>query len=99
MYAMGKSTAEMRVVTREATTSKSRVNATIWHVRSRFGSSRRAVPLAWPTDNDSFGGARYVTGMDLPVFADAARRRRIDCEVHKTEFVAFSFMLPSISHC
>ena len=55
MYAMGKGTAEMRVVTREAKTSKSRVNATIWHVRSRFGS--------W----HSFGGARSSLGWTRPV--------------------------------
>jgi len=50
----------MRAVTREAKTSKSRVNATIWHVRSRFGGLHLAVPLTWPTDNDGFGGARSV---------------------------------------
>ncbi len=55
MYAMEKSTAEMRVVTPEAKTWKSRVNATIRHVRSRFGSSRLEGPLTWPADNDSLG--------------------------------------------
>ncbi len=49
MYAMEKSTAEMRVVTPEAKTWKSRVNATI------FGSSRLEGPLTWPADNDSLG--------------------------------------------
>jgi hypothetical protein len=58
MYQMEKNTAEKRVVTREAKTWKSRVNATIRRVHSHFGSSRLAAPLTWPTDNDSFSGAR-----------------------------------------
>src|SRR5258708_8535701 len=60
---MGKSTAEMRVVTREAKTSKSHVNATIWDVRSRFGGLH------------SFGGAcsslgwtRHVEGESIVKF-------------------------------
>jgi len=52
MYQMEKSTAEKRVVMREAKTWKSRVSATIGHVRSQFGSLRLALPLAWPVDND-----------------------------------------------
>ena len=35
---------------REAKTWKLHVNATIWHVRSPFGSSRDEVPLTWPAD-------------------------------------------------
>jgi hypothetical protein len=43
---MEKNTAEKLVVTRGAQTLKSRVNATIRHVRSRFGRLRLAMPLA-----------------------------------------------------
>jgi hypothetical protein len=45
MYQMERNIAEKRVVTQEATMWKLRVNATIWHARSRFGSSRLEVPL------------------------------------------------------
>jgi hypothetical protein len=50
MYQMEKNTAEKPVVTLEAKMWKSRVNAIIAHVRSRFGSSRLEVPLTWPAD-------------------------------------------------
>jgi hypothetical protein len=50
---MEKNTAEKPVVTPEAKMWKSRVNAIIWHVRSRFGSSRLEVPLTCPAENDS----------------------------------------------
>jgi hypothetical protein len=48
---MENNTAERAVVTREAKTSKSRVNATIRRVHSHFGTSRLAVQLTWPADN------------------------------------------------
>jgi hypothetical protein len=57
MCEMEKNTVEKRVVTREAKTWKSRVNAIIPRVHSHFGSSRLDVPLSWPTDNDGSGGA------------------------------------------
>ncbi len=52
-----KNTAETRVVKREAKTWKLHVNATIWHVRSRFGSSRDEVPLTCPADLATFAHA------------------------------------------
>ena len=52
MWPMEKSIAEMYVVTRGVKTWKSHVNATIRHVRSRFGSSRLAVPLTRSADYD-----------------------------------------------
>ena len=73
MYQMEKSTAEMRVVMRAAKTWKSRVNATIWDVRSRLGSLCLAVPLAWLADNDRPGAARpCVYRLWSAVFADTA---------------------------
>ncbi len=69
MYQMDKSTAGMRVVRREAKTWKSHVNATMRHVRSRFGSLR--LPLTWPIDDDRSGPLTSL-GMELTVFADAA---------------------------
>ncbi len=51
MYRMEKNTAEKPVVAREAKTWKSRVNATIWHVRLRFGTTRLEVLLTSPTDD------------------------------------------------
>jgi hypothetical protein len=48
---MEKNTAEKPVVTRAATTWKSRVNAIISHVRSRLGSSRLEVPLIWSAND------------------------------------------------
>jgi hypothetical protein len=48
---MEKNTAEKRVVTREAKTWKSRVNAIIRRVHSHFASSRLEAPLTWPADN------------------------------------------------
>jgi hypothetical protein len=45
-----KNTAEKPVVMREAKTWKLHVNATIWDVPSRFGSSLGEVPQTWPTD-------------------------------------------------
>jgi len=62
---MEKNTAEKPVVTREAKMWKSRVSATIRHVRSPFGSSRLEVPLTWPADDDSFWRRPYVTEQDL----------------------------------
>jgi hypothetical protein len=44
MWRMDKSTAENPVVTQEEKTWKSRANAIIWRVRSRFGSSHLKVP-------------------------------------------------------
>ena len=59
MYEMETNTAEKRVVTREAMTWKSRVNATIRRVRSRFGSSRLDSAIdAGQLIADSSGGAR-----------------------------------------
>jgi hypothetical protein len=52
MYPMEKSTAGMPVVTREAKTWRSRVSATIRHVRLRFGKVSFAVPLTWSIDNE-----------------------------------------------
>ena len=48
---------EKRVVTREAKTWKSHVNAIIPRVHSHFDSSRLEVPLSWTTDNDGSSGA------------------------------------------
>jgi hypothetical protein len=45
MYRMEKNIAENLVVTQEAKTWKSPVNATTWHARSRLGSSHLAAPL------------------------------------------------------
>jgi len=53
MYQMEKNTAEKSVVTREAKTWKSHVNATIWRVRSRFGGSRLEVLVTSPSDDSS----------------------------------------------
>src|SRR5216683_2869711 len=104
MYRVEKSTAERRVDSREAKTWKSRVSVTIRRFRSRFGSLRLAVPLASPADNariwrkrawstvHGVGVVRHEPAMQL-------RRRRNDCEVTKTEFVAFSFLVPLINHC
>jgi len=47
MYEMDKSIAEMRVVTREVKTWKSRANVIIRHARSRFGSLQLAMLLTW----------------------------------------------------
>ncbi len=41
---------------------------------------------------------RHLTGKNPGVTAHATRRRRINCEVHKTEFVPFSFWLPNAGH-
>jgi hypothetical protein len=73
-----KSTAEKPVVTQEAKTWKSPVNATTRHARSRFGSSCLAMPLAWPIDNDSLR-RRRLRGKDLLVFrsSDHVVRRSI----------------------
>lgn len=51
MSRMESNTAEQPVVMQEVKTLRSRVNVIIWHVRSRFGSSLREVPLAWPAEN------------------------------------------------
>jgi hypothetical protein len=48
---MEKNTAEKSAVTREAKTWQSPVNATIWHVRSQFGSSWLEVPVTSPIDD------------------------------------------------
>jgi len=53
MCPMEKNTAEKSAVTREAKTWKSRVNATIWPVRSPFGSSRLEVLVISPTEDSS----------------------------------------------
>ena len=58
---MEESTAEMRVGTRQATTSRSRVNARIGRVSLRYGSFRHP---GWRTS--AVGGRRY---MDLKLFA------------------------------
>jgi hypothetical protein len=70
MCRMEKNTAEKPVVTREAKTWKARVNAIIWHARSRFASSRLEVALTWPAD-DGLMPCPLFPGKDLPVFADA----------------------------
>ena len=72
MWRMDKSTAENPVVTPEAKTWKSRVNAIIWRVRARFGSSWFVVPLTWLAD-DSLRRCPYVTGKDPPVTVDPTR--------------------------
>jgi hypothetical protein len=64
MYQMEKNTAEIPVVTPEAKTWRSRVSATIWRVRSRFGSLCLAVPLTSLTDNDRPGWA----GLGIPEY-------------------------------
>jgi hypothetical protein len=57
------------------------------------------VSLIWPDENDSFVAAPPASLREyLPVFTDATHRRRIACEVHKTELVPFSVLLPCISH-
>ena len=53
MYPRESSTAQTRVAMQEATTSKSRVNATTRRVRSQFGSSGLVLSLTWPTDNEN----------------------------------------------
>jgi hypothetical protein len=53
MYQMDKNIAEKPVVTREAKTWKSRVNAIIRPVHLHFGGSRLKAPLTWPAENDS----------------------------------------------
>ena len=61
MYQMEKNTAEKPVVTQVAKTWKSRVNAAIRHVRSRFGSSRPELPLIWPADSDRLNCASVTS--------------------------------------
>jgi hypothetical protein len=56
MYPGESSTAQTHVAMRAATTSRSRVNATTRHVRSRFGILRLALSLTWPTNNEKSGG-------------------------------------------
>src|SRR5882762_7485056 len=87
---MEKNTAEKLVDTREATMWKSHVNATIRHVRSHFGSRRLKVRPTWPANNERSGGSHALM---------RPRRRRIDCEDHKTEFIYIAFLLPCVSHC
>ena len=53
MYRMEKNIAENLAAMPEAKTWRSRVNATTWHARFRFGSSRLEAPLTLPAD-DSF---------------------------------------------
>jgi hypothetical protein len=53
MYQKEKNTAAKLVVTQDAKTWKLRVNATIWHVLSRFGSSYLEVSQTWLAKNDS----------------------------------------------
>jgi hypothetical protein len=50
MYRMARNIAVKPVGTPEARMWKSRVNATIWHVHSRFGSLQLDVPLIWPAE-------------------------------------------------
>lgn len=52
MYRMARNIAARPVGTPEAKTWKSRVNATICHVRSRFGSLNHDVSLIWPAESD-----------------------------------------------
>jgi len=87
MYAMEKNTAEKLAETREVKTWKSHVNATIQPVHSQFGNLCQATPLAWPANRGQ------IAQSDTDV---RPRRRRIDCEVPKTELVPFAFMLPSL---
>jgi hypothetical protein len=69
MYQREKNTAENLVATPEARMWRSRVNATTWHARFRFGSSRLEEPLTSPAD-DSL--ERRTTDEDLQrLFADA----------------------------
>jgi len=49
---MEKNTADKSVVMPEVKTLRSRVSVIISRVRSRFGSSFREVPLAWPAEID-----------------------------------------------
>jgi hypothetical protein len=63
MCRLEKNTAEKPVVTLETKTWKSRVHATISHVRSRFGSSCTVVPLTLSAD-DSSRRCPYVTRKD-----------------------------------
>src|SRR3989442_7185448 len=56
MCRMEKSTAEKRVVTREAKTWKSHVNATIRRIRSQCGILRLGAPLTLQTDKERSGG-------------------------------------------
>jgi hypothetical protein len=53
MYLPEKNTAEKPVVKQEVKTWKSPVNAIIWFVNLRFGSSPLDVPLTWPADKNS----------------------------------------------
>jgi hypothetical protein len=50
-WQMEKNTADKSVVKQEVKTLRSRANVITWHVRSRFGSSLREVPPAWPAEN------------------------------------------------
>src|SRR5207302_9569269 len=87
---MEKNIAEKRVGTREATIWKSHVNATIWHVHSHFANPRLELRVTWPPNNERSGGSHALM---------RPRRRRIDCEDHKTEFIYIAFLLPFGSHC
>src|SRR5260370_15136739 len=90
MWGVQKNTAESRAAMQEAKTWKSRANATTRCVHSYFGTSRLEVPLTWPADNDRFGRTcREVTRY---------RQGRIDREIPKTEFIAFAFLVPCVSH-
>src|ERR1700730_8747853 len=87
MYQTGKSIAEGRVVTREAKTWKSRVNATMALVSSQFGNFCLAMPPTRPTELNAI----YRLSRDA-----APGSRRFHHEIVKTEFVAFALLLPLI---
>jgi hypothetical protein len=67
MSAMARNIAAKPVGTPEAKTWKSRVNATMSHVRSRFGSLNLDVRLIWPAETIVFRGFTCAT---REVFAD-----------------------------
>jgi hypothetical protein len=75
LYPMEKNTAEKRAVTREVKTWRSRVNATIRLVHSRFRQFVTRTPLTRPANN------RQIEQSHIPTMRP--RRRRIDCEVLK----------------
>jgi hypothetical protein len=79
---MEKNTVEKPVVMQEVKTLTSRVNVTTWHVRSRFDSSLREVPLAWSAENDRVLRPGSATGKTPALVAQVKSRRRSNCEAH-----------------
>src|ERR1700733_9998898 len=97
MYRTEKNTAEKPVVMREVKMWRSRVNAIIRHVRLRFGSLGLEALLTWSANHWSVAPVTSLERIHRQI-ADATCGRRMACEVHKTEFVAFSLMLPCVRH-